>query len=109
MRASGCRSCRTRSSRCARCGPKDRRPPRQMALDIDGERELLEREHENAALDAYSTIVTTVAELVIPSIASLQVSHRTRNGRLAHGAGSAVAITPDGFLVTSAHVVDGAQ
>jgi len=78
-----------------------------MALDLDGERALLEQ--ESAALDAYSTIVTTVAELVIPSVASLQVSHRLRNGRLAQGAGSAVAITPDGFLVTSAHVVDGAQ
>src|SRR5436190_18326110 len=75
-------------------------------LDIDRERELTD---EQDALDAYSTIVTTVAELVIPSVASLQVSHRTRNGRLAQGAGSAVAITPDGFLVTSAHVVDGAQ
>ena len=75
-------------------------------LDIDRERELTDEQH---ALDAYSTIVTTVAELVIPSVASLQVSHRTRNGRLAQGAGSAVAITPDGFLVTSAHVVDGAH
>jgi S1-C subfamily serine protease len=71
----------------------------------------LEREQdaEQAALDAYSTIVTTVAELVIPSVASLQVSHRMRNGRLAQGAGSAVALTPDGFLVTSAHVVDGSH
>src|SRR5437764_148025 len=78
-----------------------------MALDLDSEHGLLEE--ETIALDAYSTIVTTVAELVIPSVASLQVSHRTRNGRLAQGAGSAVAITPDGFLVTSAHVVDGAH
>ena len=76
-------------------------------LDIERERELFAE--ENQALDAYSTIVTTVAELVIPSVASLQVSHRLRNGRLAQGAGSAVAITPDGFLVTSAHVVDGAH
>jgi len=75
-------------------------------LDIDREHELAA---EEAALDAYSTIVTTVAEVVIPSVASLQVSHRLRNGRLAQGAGSAVAITPDGFLVTSAHVVDGAH
>src|SRR3954447_13974991 len=72
---------------------------------LDIEREL----EEDRALDAYSTIVTTVAETVIPSVASLQVSHRTRNGRLAQGAGSAVAITPDGFLVTSAHVVDGSH
>src|SRR5437764_9073814 len=78
-----------------------------MALDLDSEHGLLEE--ETIALDAYSTIVTSVAELVIPSIASLQVSHRTRNGRLAQGGGSAVVITPDGFLVTSAHVVDGAH
>src|SRR3954471_4043710 len=75
-------------------------------LDIERENE---RAAEETALDAYSTIVTTVAETVIPSVASLQVSHRTRNGRLAQGAGSAVAITPDGFLVTSAHVVDGSH
>ena len=74
-------------------------------LDIERERELAASEQE--ALDAYSTIVTSVAELVIPSVASLQVSHRTRNGRLAQGAGSAVVITPVGFLATSAHVVDG--
>src|SRR5436309_1474544 len=75
-------------------------------LDIQSENELAT---ERSALDAYSTIVTTVAELVIPSVASLQVSHRMRNGRPAQGAGSAVVITRDGFLVTSAHVVDGAH
>jgi S1-C subfamily serine protease len=64
---------------------------------------------EGEALDAYSSIVSTVAERVTPSVASLQVSRRLRNGRRAQGAGSAVAITPDGFLVTSAHVVDGAE
>src|SRR5947209_18704901 len=75
-------------------------------LDIEREREL---EQEHPALDAYSTIVTTVAELLIPSVASLQVGRRMRDGRHAQGAGSAVAITPDGFLVTSAHVVEGTQ
>jgi S1-C subfamily serine protease len=55
---------------------------------------------ETAALDAYSTIVTSVAERVLPAVASLRVG---RGGR--GGAGSAVVITPDGFLVTSAHVV----
>jgi hypothetical protein len=78
-------------------------------LDIERDRELEEDAvvADDRALDAYSTIVTTVAEVVIPSVASLQVSHRLRNGRLAQGAGSAVAITPDGFMVTSAHVVEG--
>ena len=55
---------------------------------------------EIAALDAYSSIVTTVAERVLPAVASLRIG---RSGR--GGAGSAVVITPDGFLVTSAHVV----
>jgi S1-C subfamily serine protease len=61
------------------------------------------------ALDAYSTVVTTVAELLIPSVASLKVSRRTRSGREAQGAGSGVVITPDGFLITSAHVVAGSS
>jgi S1-C subfamily serine protease len=61
---------------------------------------------EEEALDAYSTIVTTVAETVLPSVASLRVG--TAQSRR-QGAGSAVIITPDGFLVTSAHVVAGSQ
>jgi S1-C subfamily serine protease len=57
---------------------------------------------EQEALDAYSTIVTSVAEKVLPSVASLRIG---RGGRGFGGAGSGVVITPDGFLVTSAHVV----
>src|SRR5437660_6471329 len=57
---------------------------------------------EQQALDAYSVIVTTVAEKVLPSVASLRIG---RGGRGFGGAGSGVVITPDGFLVTSAHVV----
>jgi S1-C subfamily serine protease len=59
------------------------------------------------ALDAYSRVVTTVAERLIPSVASLRVSRRVRGGMRAEGAGSAVVVTPDGFLLTSAHVVQG--
>jgi len=57
---------------------------------------------EQEALDAYSAIVTTVAEKVLPSVASLRIG---RDGRGFGGAGSGVVITPDGFLVTNAHVV----
>lgn len=57
------------------------------------------------ALDAYSRVVSGVAERVIGSVASLRISRRLPGGRQAQGSGSAVAITPDGFLVTSAHVV----
>src|SRR5260221_837695 len=55
---------------------------------------------EREALDAYSTTVTSVAERVLPAVASLRVGRAGRGG-----AGSAVVITPDGFLVTSAHLV----
>jgi S1-C subfamily serine protease len=54
------------------------------------------------ALDAYSKTVVTVAESLRPSVLSVVV----RSGR-GEGAGSAVAFTRDGFLVTSAHVVEG--
>jgi S1-C subfamily serine protease len=61
---------------------------------------------EDEALDAYSLAVSTVAERLSPSVASLRVT-RQLGGWAAGGAGSAVAFTPDGFLVTSAHVVAG--
>ncbi len=59
------------------------------------------------ALDAYSRVVVDVAERLAPSVANLRVLRRTRNGQVPAGAGSAVALTPDGFLLTSAHVVAG--
>jgi S1-C subfamily serine protease len=64
---------------------------------------------DQEALDAYSTVVTTVAEQVTPSVASLRVRRRLPAGYQAQGSGSAVAITPDGYLTTSAHVVEGAD
>jgi len=60
---------------------------------------------EADALDAYSAVVTSVAERLSPSVANLRVWRvLSRRGR-AEGGGSAVAVTPDGFLLTSAHVV----
>ncbi|HEV2712255.1 MAG TPA: trypsin-like peptidase domain-containing protein [Gaiellaceae bacterium] len=61
---------------------------------------------EAEALDAYSQVVTSVAERLAPSVANLRVSRRVRGGRRLDGAGSGVVITPDGFLLTSAHVVE---
>jgi S1-C subfamily serine protease len=60
------------------------------------------------ALDAYSRTVGGVAEKVAPSVANLRVARRIRGGRVVDGGGSGVAITPDGYMLTSAHVVDGA-
>jgi S1-C subfamily serine protease len=60
-------------------------------------------DRDRELLDAYSSAVTGVVQRVAPSVASLRVS--TRRGE---GAGSASVLTADGFLLTSAHVVDGA-
>jgi S1-C subfamily serine protease len=57
------------------------------------------------ALDAYSRSVIDVAERLTPSVGSLRVARRVRGGRLLDGGGSSVVITPDGFMLTSAHVV----
>jgi serine protease Do len=56
------------------------------------------------ALDAYSQVVTRVAETLGPSVANLRIWTRRR---WATGGGSGVVITPDGFMLTSAHVVSG--
>ena len=60
---------------------------------------------EEQALDAYSSTVTRVAERLQHSVASLRVGRR--DGRRPEGTGSAVVLTVDGLLVTSAHVVEG--
>jgi S1-C subfamily serine protease len=52
------------------------------------------------ALDAYSRVVVTVAEQLQPAVVNLRVG-RGRNG----GSGSGILYTPDGFLLTNAHVV----
>ena len=57
------------------------------------------------ALDAYSTVVTSVAERLLPSVVQLRVMGRGGRGRESGGAGSGVVITPDGFVLTSAHVL----
>jgi serine protease Do len=62
---------------------------------------------EDEALDAYSRAVITIAERLTPSVANLRVSRRVRGGRRAVGGGSGVVITPDGYMLTSAHVVAG--
>jgi serine protease Do len=64
-------------------------------------------DQDREALDVYSRTVSGVAERVSPSVAHLRVTRQTRRGRLPAGAGSAVVLTPDGFLLTSAHVVAG--
>jgi len=62
---------------------------------------------EDDALDAYSRVITRVADRLIPSVGNLRVTRRGWRGPDAQGGGSGVVITPDGFMLTSAHVVAG--
>jgi S1-C subfamily serine protease len=55
---------------------------------------------ETEALDAYSRVIVSASERLLPSVAHL---------RSDRGSGSGVVISSDGFLVTSAHVVDRAR
>jgi S1-C subfamily serine protease len=56
-------------------------------------------------LDAYSRVVSGVAEHLIPRVASLRI-----HSRRGDSSGSAVVLTGDGHLLTNAHVVgDGEQ
>jgi S1-C subfamily serine protease len=57
-------------------------------------------------LDAYSRTLTQVAAALAPSVAAVQVTSRGARGTPL-GSGSAVALSSDGYLVTSAHVVAG--
>jgi serine protease Do len=78
-----------------------------LSRDADAEREMVGAEAE--ALDAYSRTVAGVVDRLGPSVVNLRVLRATRRGRIPAGAGSAVVLTPDGFLLTSAHVVAGAD
>jgi serine protease Do len=60
---------------------------------------------DDEALDAYSRVVSSVARRLTPSVANLRVSRRARSGRSQDGGGSGVVVTPDGYMLTSAHVV----
>jgi serine protease Do len=52
---------------------------------------------DREALDSYSRVITYVAETLAPSVANLRVGRR--------GGGSGVVVTPDGFVLTNAHVI----
>jgi len=68
-----------------------------------------EPKEDDDALDAYSKVITRVADRLIPSVGNLRVSRRGWRGPEAQGGGSGVVITPDGFILTSAHVVAGSN
>src|SRR5216683_5899818 len=59
----------------------------------------LPEEHE--ALDAYSQVVVQVAQALRPAVVNLSGKRRR------DGSGSGILFTPDGFLLTNHHVVQG--
>jgi S1-C subfamily serine protease len=61
---------------------------------------------DHDALDAYSRIVSGVAETLLPRVAAIRVRRRGRSGE---ASGSAVVLTGEGHLLTNAHVVGGAD
>jgi S1-C subfamily serine protease len=64
---------------------------------------------DTRALDAYSEVVTRVADTLLPSVASLRVMAKVQGGRRPRGEGSGVVLSGDGLLLTSAHVLERAS
>jgi S1-C subfamily serine protease len=62
----------------------------------------------SSALDAYSRVVTAVAERLLRQVVLLRVERRGRRGE-GDGLGSGVVVTQDGYILTSAHVLAGSR
>ena len=61
-----------------------------------------QQREEAAALDAFSQVVMRVADTLMPTVVNIRAPRGERGG-----SGSGVLFTPDGFLLTNHHVVQG--
>jgi S1-C subfamily serine protease len=60
---------------------------------------------DGEALDAYSRVVSDVVDRVGPSVVRVDIKRGGANA----GSGSGVIVSPDGFVLTNSHVVQGAR
>src|SRR5581483_270077 len=67
------------------------------------------RTENRELLDAYSNAVTAAAAKITPSVVNIEVRQQRRRGGEARGGGSGFFFTPDGFVLTNSHVVNGAS
>jgi S1-C subfamily serine protease len=65
-------------------------------------------EIETQALDAYSRTVIDVVERIGAAVVSVHIGRRRQGEIVNAGGGSGVVVTPDGYLLTNQHVVQGA-
>lgn len=76
----------------------------------------LDRTDDDALLDAYSGAVIGALEKVSPAVTFIEVVRKggnagsgRRSGRENRASGSGFLFTPDGYLLTNSHVVQGAE
>ena len=81
-------------------------PARKPAMGIADD-----ARRNETALDAYSRVVAGVAEQAGPAVVAIAVQDRrdARGRRLQGGSGSGFLFTPDGLILSNAHVVEGAR